>query len=80
METKIAVLPIRELKEGYPVELWANDKGRLVVRTYSVDRYGESDLDLFDLVDWVRTQRGEPYAGAELCRNAAGRDRQGAQS
>lgn len=80
MERKIAVLPIRELKEGYPVELWANDKGRLVVRTYSVDRYGESDLDLFDLVAWVRTQRGEPYAGAELCRNAAGRDRQGAQS
>lgn len=78
METKIAVLPVRELKEGYPVELWVNDKGRLVVRTYSVDRYGESDLDLFDLVDWVRTQRGEPYAGAKLCRNAAGRDRQGA--
>ena len=60
MERKIAVLPIRELKEGSPVELWANDKGRLVVRTYSVDRYGESDLDLFDLVDWVRTQRGVP--------------------
>lgn len=80
MERKIAVLPIRELKEGYPVELWANDKGRLVVRTYSVDRYGESDLDLFDLVDWVRTQRGVPYAGTELCRNATGRDRQSAQS
>lgn len=80
MERKIAVLPIRELKEGYPVELWANDKGRLVVRTYSVDRYGESDLDLFDLVAWVRTQRGEPHAGAELCRNATGRDRQSAQS
>lgn len=60
MERKIAVLPIRELKEGYPVELWVNDKGRLVVRTYSVDRYGESDLDLFDLVAWVRTQRGVP--------------------
>lgn len=60
MERKIAVLPIRELKEGYPVELWVNDKGCLVVRTYSVDRYGESDLDLFDLVDWVRTQRGVP--------------------
>lgn len=80
METKIAVLPVRELKEGYPVELWVNDKGRLVVRTYSVDRYGESDLDLFDLVAWVRTQRGKPYVGAELCRNATGRDRQGAQS
>lgn len=57
METKLMELPVQEHKEGQPVELWLNEKRRLIIRTYSVDRYGEADLDLSDLIIWLRDHR-----------------------
>ena len=54
METKLMELPVQEHVEGYPVELWQNKEGRLVVRVYSVDRYGVADVDLSDLILWLR--------------------------
>lgn len=56
METKIAVLAgVREYSEGEAVELWFNDKGRIVVRAYNEGGCCATDVDLFDLLSsvWV---------------------------
>ena len=54
METKIAVLTgVREYSEGEAVELWFNDKGRIVVRAYNEGGCCATDVDLFDLLSSV---------------------------
>ena len=54
METKIAVLAgVREYSEGEAVELWFNDKGRIVVRAYNEGGCCSTDVDLFDLLSSV---------------------------
>ena len=54
METKIAVLAgVREYSEGEAVELWLNDKGRIVVRAYNEGGCCATDVDLFDLLSSV---------------------------
>lgn len=54
METKIAVLAgVREYSEGEAVELWFNDKGRIVVRAYNEGGCCATDVDLFDLLSSV---------------------------
>lgn len=54
METKIAVLSgVREYSEGEAVELWFNDKGRIVVRAYNEGGCCATDVDLFDLLSSV---------------------------
>lgn len=54
MERKIAVLAgVREYSEGEAVELWFNDKGRIVVRAYNEGGCCATDVDLFDLLSSV---------------------------
>lgn len=55
METKIAVLTgVQEYSEGEAVELWLNDKGRIVVRAYNEGGCCATDVDLFDIILWLR--------------------------
>lgn len=46
---------LRELTEGYPVELWRDEKsGRLVVRAKNEGGCNITEIDLFDLINWLR--------------------------
>ena len=55
-ETKIAVMVgVREHNESEPVELWLNNEGRTVIRSYNECRNNCTDIDLADLLDWLRT-------------------------
>lgn len=54
-EHKIAVLAgVREHMEGSPVELWLNDSGRIVLRAYNECQNNCTDVDLDDLINWLR--------------------------
>ena len=53
---------VRELGEGFPVELWRDESsGRLVVRAYNECHNGTVDIDLMDLISWCQAgpQAGE---------------------
>jgi hypothetical protein len=53
---------VRELGEGFPVELWRDDdSGRLVVRPYNERHNGSVDIDFMDIISWC--QRGPPEIG-----------------
>jgi hypothetical protein len=53
---KIAVMEgVREYGEDYPVELWRNDKtGRLVIRAFNEGNNNFTEVDLWDLIEWVQ--------------------------
>ena len=54
--TMLCVLQgVREHGEGDPVELWRTLSGRLVIRAYSESHNASSFVDLWDLLDWLRT-------------------------
>jgi hypothetical protein len=45
---------VREHSEGAPVELWRdNETGRLVIRAYNECRNNSTQVDLWDLLDWL---------------------------
>lgn len=51
---KIATMQgVREYSEGYQVELWLYD-GRLVIRAYNEASYNETNVDVGDLLEWLR--------------------------
>lgn len=53
---KIATLSsVREHNEGDPVELWLVDNGRMVVRCFNECGNNHTDLDLFELLGWVKS-------------------------
>jgi hypothetical protein len=55
-EFKIAVMEgVREHTERGPVELWLNEEGRVVIRSYNECGNNYTDVDLPDLVDWLRS-------------------------
>ena len=57
----IAVMDgVREYSDGlFPVELWRNAKtGRLVIRAYNERGNNITEVDLWDLLDWLQT--GQP--------------------
>ena len=59
VETKIAALPtVREWNEGMPVELWLNKGGRTVLRAYNEDGHNSTEIDVFDLLDWLNRENG----------------------
>lgn len=66
MEMKIAKLPIREIQEGMPVELWYNGIGELVIRAYGESGYALIDLPLYDVLRWASSQMGVENAEKEL--------------
>lgn len=63
-EFKITTMQgVREHGEGYPVELWVNEAGRVVVRAYNEGHQNITDVDLSDLMDWLRN--GPKGAGGQ---------------
>jgi hypothetical protein len=55
-EIKLAVLSgVREQNEHEPVELWLNESGRVVVRAFDECLNNYTDVDLADLLDWLRS-------------------------
>ena len=59
-ETKIATLEgVREHNEHEPVELWLSPLGRVVIRAYNECRNNITDVDLADLLDWLRSGSAE---------------------
>ena len=77
LEMKIAALPIRELQEKMPVELWYNGRGRLVIRAYGESGYVLTDLDLYDVLKWASDQLGERHGSKKLCGRTRGGDSKG---
>ena len=56
-ETKIATLSgVREYSEGYPVEVWLREDGRVVVRAFNECGNNRTDIDLLDLLAWSKTE------------------------
>lgn len=45
---------VRQYGNGndFPIELWLNDSGRLVIRAYNEAGYSGTEVDLYDLVNW----------------------------
>lgn len=42
--------------DDYPVQLWRHDEtGRLVIRAYNEAGYNGTEVDLLDLVDWLKS-------------------------
>ncbi len=78
LEMKIAKLPITELQEGMPVELWYNGQGRLIIRAYGESGYVLTDLDLYDVLRWAETQLGDRHGRKELCGGTCQRNPQSA--
>ena len=76
LEMKIAKLPITELQEGMPVELWYNGKGKLIIRAYGESGYVLTDLDLYDVVRWAETQMADCHDKEKLCGGACQRNLQ----
>lgn len=49
------MIGVRELTEGYPVQLGRNrDSGRLVVRAKNEGGNNVTEIDLLDLIQWLR--------------------------
>lgn len=77
---KIATLEgVREYSEGWDVELWRSQKGRLVVRAYNEGHNNYTNVDLIDLIRGlsgpqhgilydIKTGYEKPVA-ANFCRN-----------
>ena len=54
--TKVAVLSdVHELNEGNPVELWVLENARAVVRCMNECGNNYTDLDLFELLEWAKS-------------------------
>lgn len=73
-EIKIATLPgVREYTEGAPVELWFNEDGRVVIRAWNECHNNYTEVDLFDIVEWMKTapeilnDRGGAYSDLPAC-------------
>lgn len=63
-ELKIAVMVgVREHTENEPVELWLNGDGRTVIRSYNECGNNCTDIDLADLMDWLRSGTNEGVLG-----------------
>jgi len=59
LETKItSLLSVREWCEGEPVELWLNRSGRLVLRAFNECGNNFTDVDVFDLLEWLKSENG----------------------
>ena len=59
IETQIANLPdVREWNEGMSVELWVNRAGRLVLRAYNEAGHNSTEIDVFDLLAWLKRENG----------------------
>lgn len=66
---------VREISEGYPVELWRNDEsGRLVVRAVNEDGNNCTEVDLWDLIQWFsigpllpESDHGGDFEGRGAC-------------
>ncbi len=59
-EFKIAVLAgVRERTEHEPVDLWTNESSRVVIRSYNECGNNCTDIDLADLLDWLRSGSSE---------------------
>ena len=41
-----------------PIELWLNDSGRLVVVAYNEAGYCGTEVDLYDLIEWLQVGPG----------------------
>ena len=55
VHTKLCVMcGVREYAEGETVELWLNARGRVVIRSYNECGNNYTDVDLGDVLDWVR--------------------------
>lgn len=55
-EIKIAdLVGVREHTEGDTVELWTNQAGRVVVRAWNECHNNHTDVDLVDLVSWLKS-------------------------
>lgn len=55
---KIAAMTgVREYGECDPVELWINEGGRLVIRSYNECGNNCTDVDLADLLNWLKSGR-----------------------
>lgn len=71
-EIKIAdLVGVREYSEGDPVELWINTEGRVVVRAFNECLCNRTDVDLFDLLDWLRSGNRDPLEVANELRTIA---------
>ena len=77
-EEMIATLEgVREYAEGFPVELWRDGKnGRLVIRAWNEAQCNCTDVDLWDLMDWLSSgpqvivpSASEPLDGAKWKRS-----------
>lgn len=51
---KVATLPVHEVTEGEPIEIWVDRRGRVVVRARNECGNAYTDVDLFDLLEWAR--------------------------
>lgn len=61
VDTKIATLEgVREHAEGMPVELWMLDSGRVVVRARNENGYNHTDVDLSELLNWLKLTKDQP--------------------
>lgn len=55
LEIKLAELTgVREHTEGDAVELWMNQTGRIVIRAFNECHNNCTDVDLSDLLEWLR--------------------------
>lgn len=60
LSVKVATMgSVREHTEGFPVELWVNSYGRVVVRSFNECMNNHTDVDLGDLLAWARS--GLPF-------------------
>ena len=65
-EVRLASLVgVREHTEGAPVELWRNRAGRVIIRSYNECGNNVTDVDLYDLIDWLSTGPGAKWRGAD---------------
>ncbi len=72
IETQIATLPdVREWNEEMPVELWINRANRLVLRAYNEAGHNSTEIDVFDLLAWLRREHGFAGTGAFASLSAA---------
>jgi hypothetical protein len=54
-DTPIRMAGVREHSEGYPVELRRNaETGRLAIVARNEGGHNFTEVDLFDLIDWLR--------------------------
>lgn len=53
------VTEIREYCESLIVEVDVGDDGRLVVRAFNESGYNSTEVDLLDVLEWVRQHRPE---------------------